>query len=622
MNKYQMRQLPLSVAVGSVLAAGSLQAAVITVDSALDAPTGTYVDFCTLRAAIEATNTDTAVDGCAAGEPGLDQIIFDSTLVNSTITIAALANPFEIDDALTIIGPTAGSAAGIRISGADRSQVIRIEGAEPSAFEVVLDSMTLTEGVPQFYSSYYGGPGGAIYSNNADLVLRDAAVTDSYAPLFNGGGVSLRSGQLTLDNTSISQNSSGFQGFGGGLSVSEGSLSVTGGTISDNAGWYQGGGITVYNGSAELTNTEVSNNEILGNASGFGGAGGGVNLFSSNLTVTNSTIRDNVLRYGGIGAGIAGFDNGLVGSPGSTVTVINSEISGNSQSYNTGFLQSGAGISLEGGSLTMAYSSVVNNSIEAESATGGGIYGYGVDVDIDNSVISGNQIQSSSFMDADYYASRGGAGLSFKGGSLALSNSEVSNNLALGYFQDAGGLYLTDLPARLTNTTISGNGLSGVSPTVQVSTAMSMLGTGSAYLLHVTIDNNVDENDFARFSVLRDPTMNWTLINSIISAPAGFPTCLGQADTVIQSLSTTVSCTGIATSAVDLGLKPLADNGGFSRTHALTPQSVAVDDGIDCQDFGVLTDQRGVERDSNCDVGAFEFVDSIFLDRFKSALVL
>jgi hypothetical protein len=57
-----------------------------------------------------------------------------------------------------------------------------------------------------------------------------------------------------------------------------------------------------------------------------------------------------------------------------------------------------------------------------------------------------------------------------------------------------------------------------------------------------------------------------------------------------------------------LGLGPLQDNGGPTRTHALLEGSVAIDAAVlfDCP----LTDQRGVERPqgSACDIGAVEFV--------------
>ena len=57
--------------------------------------------------------------------------------------------------------------------------------------------------------------------------------------------------------------------------------------------------------------------------------------------------------------------------------------------------------------------------------------------------------------------------------------------------------------------------------------------------------------------------------------------------------------------ADDLALGPLQDNGGPTETHALGEGSVAIDVApeAECQ---IETDQRGLPRDSICDVGAFE----------------
>ena len=58
-------------------------------------------------------------------------------------------------------------------------------------------------------------------------------------------------------------------------------------------------------------------------------------------------------------------------------------------------------------------------------------------------------------------------------------------------------------------------------------------------------------------------------------------------------------------------LGPLQDNGGPTMTHALLPGSVAIDqipavDCVDAEGEPLTTDQRGFQRDSMCDVGAFE----------------
>ena len=63
--------------------------------------------------------------------------------------------------------------------------------------------------------------------------------------------------------------------------------------------------------------------------------------------------------------------------------------------------------------------------------------------------------------------------------------------------------------------------------------------------------------------------------------------------------------------ALNAILRPLADNGGPTRTHALVNNSPAIDAAnAACP----ATDQRGAERDSQCDIGSFEFGAIVPLD--------
>lgn len=75
------------------------------------------------------------------------------------------------------------------------------------------------------------------------------------------------------------------------------------------------------------------------------------------------------------------------------------------------------------------------------------------------------------------------------------------------------------------------------------------------------------------------------------------------------------------------GLAALVDNGGYTRTHALLPGSAAIDTALPAACATV--DQRGHARprDGNgdgqaaCDIGAFEFANTIFLDGFEVVAV-
>jgi hypothetical protein len=152
-------------------------------------------------------------------------------------------------------------------------------------------------------------------------------------------------------------------------------------------------------------------------------------------------------------------------------------------------------------------------------------------------------------------------------GELELTNSTVSWNT--GYYE-GGGIW-SDSDFTLTNTTVSGNqaGMSGG------------LHSDGAYwptLANSILSGNSPEN--CRWPALVDAGNNFS---SDASCGAGF---------------------AAITPGVDIDFE-LADNGGWTRTHALPPGSVAIDAAGDC---GLETDQRGMLRDDGaCDSGSYEF---------------
>ena len=104
------------------------------------------------------------------------------------------------------------------------------------------------------------GPGGGIRVGNADLVVRDCAVTGNRASA-TGGGISNGSipgtGNVTLVRTTIGRNVTGAGG--GGICVTGSStLAVRGSTVRRNIAAFDGGGIAA--DTATLTDCTVSGN--------------------------------------------------------------------------------------------------------------------------------------------------------------------------------------------------------------------------------------------------------------------------------------------------------------------------------------------------------------------------
>jgi CSLREA domain-containing protein len=292
MKRQVMRQLPLVVAIGSLLA-GGVQAATITVTTTADAPLGTISDECTLRAAIAAANSGTEVDGCVSGSSGSDEIVFDEGLAHAMITLSE--GQLQISSGLAITGPVPGDAGGMTINGDQQSRIFRAVGpaAEPSEFGFRLDGITLTGGRTTGNAPENGG--GAVYARFVDVTLEHTVVTGNST---NGiqadsGGLAVRSGNLTLTRSTVSANrTDGPSSPGGGLLVVGGNTVLSYSTVSGNSttqGSGRGGGLYAVSSNVTIMNSTVSGNSTAGGVS----QGGGLHLSNGDATLINSTVSGN-----------------------------------------------------------------------------------------------------------------------------------------------------------------------------------------------------------------------------------------------------------------------------------------------------------------------------------------
>ena len=133
----------------------------------------------------------------------------------------------DITGAVTIRGAGAGLTI---IDGQQLDRVFDVAGTAPSSIKVVLEKMTIRNGLVT-------GNGGGVENANADLVVRDATVSGNRASQRGGGisnGTILLTGNITLVRSTVSRNVAG--GAGGGLSVfSQGSvLTVSSSTVRRN----------------------------------------------------------------------------------------------------------------------------------------------------------------------------------------------------------------------------------------------------------------------------------------------------------------------------------------------------------------------------------------------------
>ena len=259
---------------------------------------GSAAPACALRDAITAANTETAVNGCAAGT-GNDTINFN---VSGTITLSSTLPPIANTSpgSLTIDG----SGQAITIDGADSYQVLSVN----SGATLNLDNMTIAHGNAAW--------GGGIFNNGGNVNVADSTFSGNRAGGYGGGGV-----------------------------YSQGTLTVTNSTFLANIGDVGGGIVNV--GGATITSSSFWGNRAPGN----GAAGGGGILNQGTTTVTSSTFYGNTAVSGG-----AIFNN--VGM----LTVTNSTFSGNSATLTPGEYAYGGAIYNNLGTVTVLSSTISGNA--------------------------------------------------------------------------------------------------------------------------------------------------------------------------------------------------------------------------------------------------------------------
>jgi len=286
----------------------------------------------------------------------------------------------------------------------------------------------------------------------------------------------------------------------------------------------------------------------------------------------------------------------------STVTLLNSTV--------TSCRALGSNKSAFGGGIAAARIIAEDSQITASAASaptsinsfGGGLYATYY-LSIDQSTVSGNQAIP---------AGHGGGIYAGEDATVVITGSTISGNQA--YI--GGGLAAAD--AKIVNSTVSGNsatavgglvtsyGLSLYNSTVAFNTSLITLYDTTQFPVGVAVSG------LARLqsSIIFDNTSNSK------SYDAGGNGKIIGTNNLIGTASILLP---IDTINSDPLLGPLQNNGGATFTHALPPNSPAVDAGNNVAN--VSFDQRGTgfARDSGRapDIGAFEFQDTIFANGFE-----
>lgn len=335
---------------------------------------------------------------------------------------------------------------------------------------------------------------------------------------------------------------------------------------------------------------EIRNSEISGNQSAAGAA-----IFAGNtVTIEGSTVADNV---GG------GIDSAF------RLAVRDSVIRGNVSAV------AGGGISNSGSA------SIVGSLVEAnEAVAGGGIFSWG-GLSIRNSTVRANTADEGGGiygLDAQRQVVGGDLWLSTLG-LIEVQYSTLSNNSA----RVGGGVYSESLRLTAWNNTFSGNTATEEGGAFYI--GGTTIGASTTTLTHHTIVDNtapigsaISATDAARDGATGDtPTVR--LSGNILAG-----TCATSGSAVLQSQGYNIESPGdscdldvfgdiVDATPTELGLDPLADNGGETETHLPSPGSIAVDavPGSQCDQvlpIFPLLDQRVIARPQGpgCDIGAVE----------------
>ena len=242
---------------------------------------------------------------------------------------------------------------------------------------------------------------GASISTDGILFAVDSNFVDNISTE-DGGAICNVGGDVELWHSTVSGNGSGSDG--GGIYQDRGSTTIKGDSrIIDNYADY-GGGIDIKRGFLTITNLNENWPEITGNEALISGAGisimGGVGTLVQTLVDGNTapqsagillagqsslTIRDSAIVGNTATNGDAGGLSILESI--STLQAANTTFSGNQATNN------GAGLFLYQGTVNLSNVTISDNTANSDvinGGQGGGIYRFGAQVTMQNSIVAGN----------------------------------------------------------------------------------------------------------------------------------------------------------------------------------------------------------------------------------------
>ena len=448
-----MRTLPRFVAALSVIAFGVGTAVGAGILAAAPAgATTTYVVDNAADAPATAANCTTPVAGQCTLRDALAAAFGAATDVTITLPSLAAGQFYNVDSANGQLDVNDNTHTVTINGGGQSTTILQATCSTPSCsittrpLKVETGTTADISGVTVQDGNPSGGNGGGILDCGT-MTLTDSTVTGNNAAT-SGGGIELSSGgSATLNNDTISDNTTtstsplsqvdGGAGIFVAGSISTGAnLTLNGTTVTQNNSAGDGAGIMIGTAGNTGTVVDINNSTISGNIlSGADGFGGGLSQeVLSTLDIAGSTISGNhpiggVLIYG------AGLYLGGLSAP---TTLTNDTIADNQGDGSTGIYISGAQTSIAGSTI----------SGNDASSAGAGMYIFGTPTmtTIADTTLSGN-ITTSNPSGQSFQLGEGGAFVNDGCNPVTFVNDTIANNSA----DVEGGGYLgtdcgTELP--------------------------------------------------------------------------------------------------------------------------------------------------------------------------------
>ncbi|GEM_PF-810169 len=465
---------------------------------------------------------------------------------------------------------------------------------------------------------------GLFYNAGALFTVRNITLADGRN--IDGGAIMNDGGILTLENvrfrnnTAVNPSPESSSGNGGAIYNSGGSVTINGGSFWVNRADRWGGAIFSTGGSVSVSGTRFIGNRAIGDDGGAIANGTG-ELPGGTVTLDGAGFLLNRASFSGgavysINGGVINITSGIFGlnlaNVGAAVMAAPRR-----DPFTLEVLSTGDALNVQGGLYASNVALYHGGAIWSRVPT----------------IIYGSQIsRNTAILDG------GGVYLADDQGESWIADATIANNRSR---RDGGGVFNTARLLRLTGTTIhrnlardDGGGIyneqyttSGFNLQMLNSTVTGNRAARGGGLYHPNTELNV----WIQYSTFANNAATGTTLGggaqvysqgtrasySIFTNGIGATNCAFPLDAAGANIQFPDTSCG-AMWSTDPKIDPLASNGGPTMTHALRPDSPAIDTGsppgvgFSCEP---PTDQRGSVRpvDGNgdggvfCDIGAYEF---------------